>query len=77
MSLDDDLSGVKGPGRHPLPARDSFAETLGAVGIGNSSVVVAYDDSGGAFAARAVVDDALDGPRERRRPRRRHHRMGR
>ncbi len=52
MSLEDDLSADEGPGRHPLPDRGVFAETLGSLGISNRSVVVAYDDAGGATAAR-------------------------
>lgn len=41
-------------GRHPLPAPEVFAEGLSAAGIGDGSVVVAYDDLGGAMAARLV-----------------------
>ena len=52
MSLDDDLSAAIGPGRHPLPSREAFASTLGAHGIGNRSVVVAYGNRGGGIAAR-------------------------
>jgi thiosulfate/3-mercaptopyruvate sulfurtransferase len=56
VSLDDTLAtapdGVDG--RHPLPTPEDFAESLGALGIGNSDVVVAYDDRGGAFAGRLV-----------------------
>lgn len=51
----DDLSGPIRPGltgRHPLPPVDSFVAKLRAWGIGNASQVVAYDDAGGAFAAR-------------------------
>ncbi len=53
--LDDDLSGpvIEGKtGRHPLPDPDTFCLTLGEWGIGPGVQVVAYDDSGGAFAAR-------------------------
>jgi thiosulfate/3-mercaptopyruvate sulfurtransferase len=53
--LDDDLSGdiIFGhSGRHPLPDRDVFANTLTRWGIGNTTQVIAYDDSGGPFAAR-------------------------
>ncbi len=52
MSLDDDLSASHGAGRHPLPSPADFAATLGAAGIGNDAAVVAYDASGGAYAAR-------------------------
>jgi len=51
-SLDDDLSGPKGPGRHPLPSPEAFGETCAALGITESTTVVAYDDSGGAVASR-------------------------
>jgi thiosulfate/3-mercaptopyruvate sulfurtransferase len=51
----EDLSGPIVPGvtgRHPLPAVDVFVAKLRAWGIGQRSHVVAYDDAGGAFAAR-------------------------
>lgn len=56
VDLDRDLSGEPGgaAGRHPFPSPDRFAERLGALGIGDDSVVVAYDDSGGGTAARMV-----------------------
>lgn len=41
-------------GRHPLPDPDRFAAALGALGIGDDNAVVAYDDAGGAMAARLV-----------------------
>ncbi len=53
--LDRDLSGKVVPGvtgRHPLPDPGALAARLTALGIGNTSTVVAYDDAGGAFAAR-------------------------
>jgi len=40
-------------GRHPLPLPKDFAFTLARWGIGNATQVVAYDDAGGSFAARA------------------------
>jgi thiosulfate/3-mercaptopyruvate sulfurtransferase len=54
LSIDDDLSAPKagGKGRHPLPAPDAFAATLGRVGIDNATQVVAYDAHQGVFAAR-------------------------
>ncbi len=54
LDLESDLSdtGVRDAGRHPLPDRDALAGLLGRVGIGNEHTVVAYDDSGGAIAAR-------------------------
>ncbi|NHZ70126.1 MAG: sulfurtransferase [Proteobacteria bacterium] len=51
-SLDDDLSGPPEQGRHPLPTPEAFAETCASLGISASSSVVAYDDRGGAIAAR-------------------------
>lgn len=51
----EDLSGPVVPGRtgrHPLPDVDAFVARLRAWGIGAASQVVAYDDAGGAFAAR-------------------------
>ena len=53
--LNEDLSGpiVAGKtGRHPLPDVAEAARTFGRLGIANSSQVVAYDDAGGAIAAR-------------------------
>ena len=52
--LDRDLSGPRTPwsGRHPLPEPEALAATLGALGIGAGIQVVAYDDSGGIYAAR-------------------------
>jgi thiosulfate/3-mercaptopyruvate sulfurtransferase len=40
-------------GRHPLPAPADFAVTLQRLRIGRATQVIAYDDSAGAFAARA------------------------
>jgi thiosulfate/3-mercaptopyruvate sulfurtransferase len=52
--LDDDLSGARTPasGRHPLPDAQDFAACLGRLGIDADDYVVAYDDAGGAVAAR-------------------------
>jgi thiosulfate/3-mercaptopyruvate sulfurtransferase len=54
LHLDEDLSGPKTGvnGRHPLPHPATFALRVGALGIDNTKQVVAYDASGGAFAAR-------------------------
>ena len=41
-----------GTGRHPLPAPEAFAGLLAALGIGNDTQVIAYDDANGSFAAR-------------------------
>ena len=52
VSLEADLSAAAGPGRHPLPAWDVFTHRMAELGIGDDSVVVAYDDRGGGVAAR-------------------------
>ncbi|MFV0406897.1 MAG: sulfurtransferase [Propioniciclava sp.] len=41
-------------GRHPLPEPIVFAEAMADAGISHDSVVVAYDDAGGASAGRLV-----------------------
>ena len=41
-----------GPGRHPLPDPAVFAAAMAALGIGDETFVVAYDDAGGSVAAR-------------------------
>jgi thiosulfate/3-mercaptopyruvate sulfurtransferase len=54
LHLDEDLSGPKTgrTGRHPLPHPQTFGLRLGALGIDNAKQVVAYDASGGCYAAR-------------------------
>jgi thiosulfate/3-mercaptopyruvate sulfurtransferase len=54
LHLDDDLSGPRtgSNGRHPLPAAHAFAAHMAAQGLDDGAQVVAYDDAGGAFAAR-------------------------
>jgi thiosulfate/3-mercaptopyruvate sulfurtransferase len=69
--LDVDLSAPPSPeaGRHPLPPPEEFAASMGALGIGDDTCVVIYDDAGGIIAARLwwmldVIDRAaavLDG----------------
>lgn len=39
-------------GRHPLPSPNAFADFLAGCGVTENSLVVAYDDSGGQYAAR-------------------------
>jgi thiosulfate/3-mercaptopyruvate sulfurtransferase len=53
--LNRDLSApmTAASGRHPLPSPEKFAATLAYLGIGGDTQVIAYDDSAGAFAARA------------------------
>jgi thiosulfate/3-mercaptopyruvate sulfurtransferase len=53
--LNEDLAGPVIPGetgRHPLPAVETFAQTLSTWGIDAQTQVVVYDDKGGAIAAR-------------------------
>ncbi|MCC6195871.1 MAG: sulfurtransferase [Burkholderiales bacterium] len=54
VHLDHDLSGTLtgSNGRHPLPTPESAATTFGRLGIGPGKQVIAYDQAGGAFAAR-------------------------
>ena len=52
VDLDHDLAGPPGPGRHPLPSPADFTHTLGRLGLSQDDDVVAYDDAGGAVAAR-------------------------
>lgn len=54
VHVDHDLSAplTGSNGRHPLPEPAKFVARLGALGIDNGKQVVAYDASGGAYAAR-------------------------
>ncbi|WP_025688317.1 sulfurtransferase [Paenibacillus zanthoxyli] len=54
LHLEEQLSAPVGPhgGRHPLPEPALIAAVLGQAGISRDSIVVAYDDQGGAFASR-------------------------
>lgn len=55
VHLDDDLSGTVEPGRtgrHPLPDRTTFQRFLRGHGVTARRQVIAYDDSGGMYAAR-------------------------
>jgi len=54
LHLDRDLAGpMTGQnGRHPLPDPAMLSQKLMALGVGPETQVVAYDDAGGAFAAR-------------------------
>ena len=53
-SLHKDLSGQPDTdcGRHPVPSRGALETTFSTMGISNHKQVVAYDNSGGTFAAR-------------------------
>lgn len=52
VDLHDELAAPSGGGRHPLPSIDEFGALLGRLGIQPGSMVVAYDDAGGATASR-------------------------
>src|SRR3954471_3766194 len=55
LDVDGDLSGPPGGaagGRHPLPAAADFAVAAARAGIGQESMVVAYDEAGEGGAAR-------------------------
>jgi len=54
LHLDRDLSGpmTGSNGRHPLPDREALLARLSAVGIGNDTQVVVYDDAAGMIAGR-------------------------
>ena len=56
VDVDTDLSVHDRPqdGRHPLPSPEQFARAMSSLGIGDDTVVVAYDDAGGVTAARLV-----------------------
>ena len=56
--LDRHLSAARGAsdaasgGRHPLPARESFAAWLGSIGFDNGMQAVVYDRQGGTYCGR-------------------------
>jgi thiosulfate/3-mercaptopyruvate sulfurtransferase len=52
VDLDSEVTGVGGPGRHPLPTREQFERAMRKAGVSRGSRVVVYDDSGGSIAAR-------------------------
>ncbi len=56
VDLDTVLAAPAAPvaGRHPMPDPEVFAAGLGAEGIGDDTMVVAYDDLGGMIAGRLV-----------------------
>lgn len=58
VDLDHDLADHDLPatqGRHPFPTPAAFAAAMSALGIGDDTIVVAYDDTGGLTAGRLVV----------------------
>ncbi len=54
LHQDFDLAGPKTGrnGRHPLPDRETLRRKLESIGLSDGRQLVAYDDSGGAFAVR-------------------------
>jgi thiosulfate/3-mercaptopyruvate sulfurtransferase len=55
LDVDRDLSSPRSPdrpGRHPLPEAEAFHQTLTRAGLLGPDPIVAYDDEGGAIAAR-------------------------
>jgi thiosulfate/3-mercaptopyruvate sulfurtransferase len=56
VDLDTDLSDLSIPaevaGRHPLPGAEQFAAAMGRAGIGDGTLVVAYDEGMNGGAAR-------------------------
>lgn len=56
VDMNTALAGPASPesGRHPLPTPEAFAQGMRHAGVHDDSVVVAYDDAGGAQASRLV-----------------------
>ena len=58
LHLDEDLAGPQRTpdgrflGRHPLPERERLARKLGAIGVGEDTLLVAYDEADGMYASR-------------------------
>ncbi len=54
VSVDQQLSAPKSGsnGRHPLPDIETFAQTLAKLGVNEDTTIVAYDNTGGQYAAR-------------------------
>ena len=59
VDVDGDLTAPPGPGRHPLPEAAEFVRRMEALGFGDESDIVVYDDAGGTIAARMwwMLDD--------------------
>lgn len=49
---DPAVTGAQSGGRHPLPARETFAQWLGSVGLKNTDQVVVYDRQGANYCGR-------------------------
>ena len=56
-----DLSDTTGPGRHPLPSPERFAERMGALGIGDDTLSRGIRRHLGFGGGPAVVDAAQPG----------------
>jgi len=54
VSVDRQMSATKSGtnGRHPLPTVEAFAQTLATMGLNDKTMLVAYDSTGGQYAAR-------------------------
>lgn len=52
LDVDTQLSGDRGPGRHPLPGRRNFQNALSDIGLERDMHVVVYDEGKGMPAAR-------------------------
>ena len=54
VHLEHTLSAAKNGrnGRHPLPTREAFAQAMAALGVDDTTQVVAYDNAGGMYASR-------------------------
>lgn len=59
VDADRELVAATGPGRHPLPSPTAFVAGMAALGFGDGTTIVAYDDAGGSIAARLwwMLDD--------------------
>jgi len=55
VNLDNHLSSPTAAhgGRHPLPSAESFTDTMNNMGVTSQTLIVVYDDSRMAYAARA------------------------
>jgi thiosulfate/3-mercaptopyruvate sulfurtransferase len=52
VDLHHDLTAPSGPGRHPVPSPEQFADVMAGAGVGDDTAVVVYDDAAGSIAAR-------------------------
>ena len=48
----DDVTGMEGGGRHPMPTAEQFERAMRKAGVNGSTRVVVYDDAGASVAAR-------------------------